>query len=267
MNKKATSHNPRSTVGTITEIYDYLRLLFARVGVPKCPEHGTDLQSQTISQMVDAILLLPDDERIMILAPIVKNRKGSHNKLLQELANEGFLRARVDGEILLLEELPELDGNKNHTIEIVVDRLKVRQDISSRLSESLETSLNMSSGLVKVSSMDVNSNLEELTFSAKFSCIHCGYSLNELEPRLFSFNNPAGACEICDGLGVKDVFDEDRVVANPELSLEDGAVYGWSKNNAYFYQMLTLVGDFYNFSISKPFNKLTEEHKKNNTLW
>jgi excinuclease ABC subunit A len=260
--QKATSHNPRSTVGTITEIYDYLRLLFARVGVPKCPDHGADLQSQTISQMVDAILLLPDDERIMILAPIVKNRKGSHNKLLQELANEGFLRARVDGEILLLEELPELDGNKNHTIEIVVDRLKVRQDISSRLSESLETSLNMSSGIAKVCSMDVNSSLEELTFSAKFSCIHCGYSLNELEPRLFSFNNPAGACETCDGLGVKDVFDEDRVVANPELSLEDGAVYGWSKNNAYFYQMLTLVGYFYNFSISKPFNELTEEHKK-----
>ena len=260
--QKATSHNPRSTVGTITEIYDYLRLLFARVGVPKCPDHGTDLQSQTISQMVDAILLLPDDERIMILAPIVKNRKGSHNKLLQELANEGFLRARVDGEILLLEELPELDGNKNHTIEIVVDRLKVRQDISSRLSESLETSLNMSSGVAKVCSMDANSSMEELAFSAKFSCIHCGYSLNELEPRLFSFNNPVGACETCDGLGVKDVFDEDRVVANPELSLEDGAVYGWSKNNAYFYQMLTLVGDFYNFSISKPFNELTEEHKK-----
>ena len=157
--QKATSHNPRSTVGTITEIYDYLRLLFARVGVPKCPEHGTDLKSQTISQMVDAILLLPDDERIMILAPIVKNRKGSHNKLLQELSNEGFLRARVDGEILLLEELPELDGNKNHTIEIVVDRLKIRQDISSRLSESLETSLKMSSGVAKVCSMNANSSL------------------------------------------------------------------------------------------------------------
>ena len=260
--QKATSHNPRSTVGTITEIYDYLRLLFARVGIPKCPEHGTDLQSQTISQMVDDILKLPEDEKIMILAPIVKNRKGSHQKLLQELANEGFLRARIDGDIIYLEELSELDGNKNHTIEIVIDRLKVRQDIASRLSESLETSLNMSSGIAVVCPMETDASFKELTFSAKFSCVHCGYSLNELEPRLFSFNNPAGACETCDGLGVKDVFDENRVVANPELSLEDGAVYGWSKNNAYFYQMLNLVGNFYNFSISVPFNELKDEHKK-----
>ena len=260
--QKATSHNPRSTVGTITEIYDYLRLLFARVGIPKCPEHGTDLQSQTNSQMVDDILKLPEDEKIMILAPIVKNRKGSHQKLLQELANEGFLRARIDGDIIYLEELSELDGNKNHTIEIVIDRLKVRQDIASRLSESLETSLNMSSGIAVVCPMETDASFKELTFSAKFSCVHCGYSLNELEPRLFSFNNPAGACETCDGLGVKDVFDENRVVANPELSLEDGAVYGWSKNNAYFYQMLNLVGNFYNFSISVPFNELKDEHKK-----
>ena len=260
--QKATSHNPRSTVGTITEIYDYLRLLFARVGIPKCPEHGTDLQSQTISQMVDDILKLPEDEKIMILAPIVKNRKGSHQKLLQELANEGFLRARIDGDIIYLEELSELDGNKNHTIEIIIDRLKVRQDIASRLSESLETSLNMSSGIAVVCPMETDASFKELTFSAKFSCVHCGYSLNELEPRLFSFNNPAGACETCDGLGVKDVFDENRVVANPELSLEDGAVYGWSKNNAYFYQMLNLVGNFYNFSISVPFNELKDEHKK-----
>ena len=260
--QKATSHNPRSTVGTITEIYDYLRLLFARVGIPKCPDHGTDLQSQTISQMVDEILKLPEDEKIMILAPIVKNRKGSHQKLLQELANEGFLRARIDGEIILLEDLSELDGNKNHTIEIVIDRLKVRQDITSRLSESLEISLNMSAGVAVVCPMETDDSFKELMFSAKFSCVHCGYSLNELEPRLFSFNNPAGACETCDGLGVKDVFDEIRVVANPELSLEDGAVYGWSKNNAYFYQMLTLVGNFYNFNISTPFNELAKKNKK-----
>jgi excinuclease ABC subunit A len=212
--------------------------------------------------MVDDILKLPEDEKIMILAPIVKNRKGSHQKLLQELANEGFLRARIDGDIIYLEELSELDGNKNHTIEIVIDRLKVRQDIASRLSESLETSLNMSSGIAVVCPMETDASFKELTFSAKFSCVHCGYSLNELEPRLFSFNNPAGACETCDGLGVKDVFDENRVVANPELSLEDGAVYGWSKNNAYFYQMLNLVGNFYNFSISVPFNELKDEHKK-----
>jgi excinuclease ABC subunit A len=212
--------------------------------------------------MVDEILTLPEGDKIMILAPIVKNRKGSHQKLLQELSHQGFLRARVDKEILYLEELTELDGNKLHTIEIVIDRLKVRQDITSRLSESLETALNMSSGIAKVIPMDNDNIWKEITFSAKFSCIHCGYSLDELEPRLFSFNNPVGACETCDGLGVKDVFDEEKVVANPELSLEDGAIYGWSKNNAYFYQMLRLVGDFYNFSIEQPFNELNEEHKK-----
>ena len=260
--QKATSHNPRSTVGTITEIYDYLRLLFARVGSPRCPEHGDDLQAQTISQMVDAILDLPEDAKIMILAPIVKNRKGSHLKLLQELSHQGFLRARVDGEVMLLEEIDELDGNKNHTIEIVIDRLKVRQDITSRLSESLETGLNMSSGIAIACPMDIDSGFKELTFSAKFSCVHCGYSLEELEPRLFSFNNPVGACETCDGLGIKDIFDEERVVANPELSLEDGAIYGWSKSNAYFYQMLSLVGNYYKFDIATPFNELSEENKK-----
>ena len=259
--QKATSHNPRSTVGTITEIYDYLRLLFARVGTPRCPEHKTALESQTISQMVDEILTLPEGDKIMILAPIVKNRKGSHQKLLQELSHQGFLRARVDSQIVYLEELTELDGNKHHTIEIVVDRLKVRQDITSRLSESLETALNMSSGIAKVVPMDTDTVWKEITFSAKFSCVDCGYSLDELEPRLFSFNNPVGACETCDGLGVKDVFDEEKVVANPELSIEDGAIYGWSKNNVYFYQMLRLVGDFYNFSIEQPFNELTDEHK------
>ncbi len=259
--QKATSHNPRSTVGTITEIYDYLRLLFARVGTPRCPEHKTALESQTVSQMVDEILVLPEGDKIMILAPIVKNRKGSHQKLLKELSNQGFLRARVDGQILYLEELTELDGNKHHTIEIVVDRLKVRQDITSRLSESLETALNMSSGVAKVIPMDADTAWKEMTFSAKFSCIYCGYSLDELEPRLFSFNNPIGACGTCDGLGVKDVFDEEKVVANPELSLEDGAIYGWSKNNAYFYQMLRLVGDYYNFSVTQPFSELKDEHK------
>ena len=259
--QKATSHNPRSTVGTITEIYDYLRLLFARVGTPRCPEHKTALESQTISQMVDEILMLPEGDKIMILAPIVKNRKGGHQKLLQELSHQGFLRARVDSQIIYLEELTELDGNKRHTIEIVIDRLKVRQDITSRLSESLETALNMSSGIAKVIPMDTDAVWKEMTFSAKFSCVHCGYSLDELEPRLFSFNNPVGACGTCDGLGVKDVFDEEKVVANPELSLEDGAIYGWSKNNAYFYQMLRLVGDFYNFSIEQPFNELKDEHK------
>ena len=260
--QKAASHNPRSTVGTTTEIYDYLRLLFARAGIPRCPEHKIPLEAQTISQMVDEITTLPDGEKIMILAPIIHNRKGSHQKLLQELSNQGYLRARVDNEIIFLEELDELDGAKYHTIEIVIDRLKVRPDITSRLSESLETALNMSSGVAKLAPMDAISDWQEMTFSSKFSCIHCGYSLNELEPRLFSFNNPVGACETCSGLGVKDIFDEEKVVANPELSLEDGAIYGWSKQNAYFFQMLMLVGTYYGFRVDQPFHKLTKEHQE-----
>ena len=260
--QKATSHNPRSTVGTTTEIYDYLRLLFARAGIPRCPEHKIPLEAQTISQMVDEIITLPDGEKIMILAPIIHNRKGSHQKLLQELSHQGYLRARVDNEIVFLEELDELDGTKHHTIEIVIDRLKVRSDITSRLSESLETALNMSSGVAKLVPMEVYSDWQEMTFSSKFSCILCGHSLNELEPRLFSFNNPVGACEACSGLGVKDVFDEEKVVANPELSLEDGAVYGWSKQNAYFFQMLMLVGVYYGFRVDQPFCELTKEHQK-----
>ncbi|WPE18338.1 excinuclease ABC subunit UvrA [Candidatus Thioglobus autotrophicus] len=260
--QKATSHNPRSTVGTITEIYDYLRLLFARAGIPKCPEHEIDLESQTISQMVDSIITLPEGEKIMLLAPIVQNRKGSHKKLLEELSHQGFLRARVDGEVLYMDEMEELNGKTNHTIEIVVDRLKVRQDIASRLSESLETALNLSSGLVKVVPMGDEATWGEMVFSAKFSCIECGYSLTELEPRLFSFNNPVGACPTCDGLGVKDMFDAQKVVANPGLSLADGAIYGWGRSNAYFYQILMLVGQYYGFDIETTYEELSDEHKK-----
>ena len=260
--QKATSHNPRSTVGTITEIYDYLRLLFARAGIPKCPEHEVDLQSQTISQMVDSIIALPEGEKIMLLAPIVQNRKGSHKKLLEELSHQGFLRARVDGEVMYMDEMEELNGKTNHTIEIVIDRLKVRKDIASRLSESLETALNLSSGLVKVLPMDDEPSWDEMVFSAKFSCIECGYSLTELEPRLFSFNNPVGACPTCDGLGVKDMFDAHKVVANPGLSLADGAIYGWGRSNAYFYQILMLVGQFYGFDIETTYEDLSDEHKK-----
>ncbi len=259
--QKATSHNPRSTVGTITEIYDYLRLLFARAGLPKCPEHKIDLVSQTISQMVDGIMALPEGEKIMLLAPVVQNRKGSHTKMLDELSHQGFLRARVDGKIVYLDDMTELDGKTHHTIEIVVDRLKVREDITSRLSESLETALNLSAGLVRVVPMDEESNQDELVFSAKFSCVECGYSLEELEPRLFSFNNPVGACPSCDGLGVKDVFDEAKVVASPDLSLADGAIYGWGRSNAYFYQILMLVGQYYGFSIDTPYELLSDEHK------
>ncbi|CAB9542329.1 Excinuclease ABC subunit A [Bathymodiolus brooksi thiotrophic gill symbiont] len=260
--QKATSHNPRSTVGTITEIYDYLRLLFARVGLPKCPKHGVDLVSQTISQMVDSIVGLPEGRKIMILAPVVQNRKGSHIKMLEELSHQGFLRARIDGEVIYLDNMDELDGKIHHTIEIVVDRLKVREDIASRLSESLETALNLSAGLVRIASLDADSIQEELVFSAKFSCTKCGYSLTELEPRLFSFNNPVGACQSCDGLGIKDIFDESKVVSNPNISLSEGAIYGWGHSNAYFYQILLLVGQHYGFSVDTPYKKLSEMHKK-----
>ncbi|MBL4763555.1 MAG: excinuclease ABC subunit UvrA [Gammaproteobacteria bacterium] len=260
--QKATSHNPRSTVGTITEIYDYLRLLFARAGLPKCPEHKINLVSQTVSQMVDSIIALPEGEKIMLLAPVVQNRKGSHTKMLNELSHQGFLRARVDGEIVYIDDMVELDGKTKHTIEIVVDRLKIRADITTRLSESLETALNLSAGLVRIASMEEDSRQDELVFSAKFSCIECGYSLEELEPRLFSFNNPVGACQSCDGLGVRDVFDKEKVVANPELSLADGAIYGWGRSNAYFYQILMLVGRHYGFSIDTAYELLSDEHKQ-----
>ncbi|SFV86333.1 Excinuclease ABC subunit A [hydrothermal vent metagenome] len=211
--------------------------------------------------MVDGIMALPEGTKIMLLAPVVQNRKGSHKKMLEELSHQGFLRARVDGEIVYLDDMSELDGKTHHTIEIVVDRLKVRKDITSRLSESLETALNLSAGLVRIASMDSETEQEELVFSAKFSCIECGYSLEELEPRLFSFNNPVGACPSCDGLGVKDVFDESKVVANPEMSLADGAIYGWGRSNAYFYQILMLVGQYYGFSIDTPYELLSDEHK------
>ncbi len=261
--QKATSHNPRSTVGTITEIYDYLRLLFARAGLPKCPKHGIDLVSQTISQMVDSIVSLPEGKKIMILAPVVQNRKGSHIKMLEELAHQGFLRARVDGEVVYLEDMQELDGKTHHTIEIVIDRLKIRADIASRLSESLETALNLSAGLVRIASIDdTDSNQQELVFSAKFSCTKCGYSLTELEPRLFSFNNPVGACQSCDGLGIKDIFDENKVVSNPSASLAEGAIYGWGRSNAYFYQILFLLGEHYGFSVDTSYEKLSDQHKK-----
>ena len=260
--QKATSHNPRSTVGTTTEIYDYLRLLFARIGSPRCPEHQIELDSQTISQMVDAVLKLPIDEKIMILAPIVQNRKGSHQKLLTELSHQGFLRARVDGEILMLDEMEDLDGKVFHTIEIVIDRLKIREDISSRLTESIETALNLSSGIVKVASMTDPASWNEKIFSAKFSCVECGYSLQEMEPRLFSFNNPVGACPACDGLGVKDIFDADKVVSHPELSLADGAIHGWGRANAYFYQLLFTLSQHYQFDIETPFEELTDQQKQ-----
>ena len=258
--QKSTSHNPRSTVGTITEIYDYLRLLFARVGEPRCPDHDVPLTAQTISQMVDKVLSLPEESKMMLLAPVVKNRKGEHVKLLDSLAAQGYIRARIDGEICDLSDPPELALQKKHTIEVVVDRFKVRSDLATRLAESFETALELSGGTAVVADMD-NPKAEELVFSANFACPHCGYSVPELEPRLFSFNNPAGACPTCDGLGVQQFFDESRVVQNESISLAGGAVKGWDRRNFYYYQMLTSLAKHYKFDIETPYENLPQKIK------
>ena len=258
--QKSTSHNPRSTVGTITEIYDYLRLLFARVGEPRCPDHDVPLTAQTISQMVDKVLSLPEESKMMLLAPVVKNRKGEHVKLLDSLAAQGYIRARVDGEICDLSDPPELALQKKHTIEVVVDRFKVRSDLATRLAESFETALELSGGTAVVVDMD-DPKAEELVFSANFACPHCGYSVPELEPRLFSFNNPAGACPTCDGLGVQQFFDESRVVQNESISLAGGAVKGWDRRNFYYYQMLTSLAKHYKFDIETPYEDLPQKIK------
>lgn len=256
--QKSTSHNPRSTVGTITEIYDYLRLLYARVGEPRCPEHKQPLAAQTVSQMVDKVLALEEGTKVMLLAPVLQNRKGEHVKLLDNLAAQGFIRARIDGEVCDLSDPPTLELHKKHTIEVVVDRLKVRPDIQLRLSESFETTLALTAGTANVAFMD-EPEREELLFSANFACAHCGYSMEELEPRLFSFNSPAGACKTCDGLGIEQFFDTKRVIANDELSLSDGAVRGWDKRNFYYFQMLKALSEHYKFSLEKPFRKLSDE--------
>ncbi|WP_049357841.1 excinuclease ABC subunit UvrA [Haemophilus parainfluenzae] len=258
--QKSTSHNPRSTVGTITEIYDYLRLLFARVGEPRCPNHDVPLTAQTISQMVDKVLSLPEESKMMLLAPVVKNRKGEHVKLLDSLAAQGYIRARIDGEICDLSDPPTLALQKKHTIEVVIDRFKVRSDLATRLAESFETALELSGGTAVVADMD-NPKAEELVFSANFACPHCGYSVPELEPRLFSFNNPAGACPTCDGLGVQQFFDESRVVQNKSISLASGAVKGWDRRNFYYYQMLTSLAKHYKFDIETPYEDLPQKIK------
>ncbi len=259
--QKSTSHNPRSTVGTITEIYDYLRLLYARVGEPRCPEHNLPLAAQTVSQMVDKVLSLEEGTKVMVLAPVLENRKGEHVKLLDNLAAQGFIRARIDGEICDLSQPPALELQKKHTIEVVVDRLKVRDDIQLRLSESFETALSLTAGTARVAFMD-EPNREELVFSANFACSHCGYSMQELEPRLFSFNNPAGACKTCEGLGIQQFFDPARVITNPELSLSGGAVRGWDKRNFYYFQMLQSLADHYGFSLNHAYQKLSAETQK-----
>ena len=255
--QKTTSHNPRSTVGTITEIYDYLRLLFARAGTPRCPTHDTLLEAQTVSQMVDQVLTLPEGSKLMLLAPVVSERKGEHHKLLQELNVQGFIRARIDGELYELDEPPELELHKKHTIEAVVDRFKVRDDLALRLAESFETALQLSGGLARIAWMD-QPEAEELVFSANFACPQCGYSIEELEPRLFSFNNPVGACPTCDGLGVEQFFDPERVVAHPHLSLAAGAVRGWDRRNAYYFQLISSLGKHYSFDVETPWEGLPD---------
>ena len=257
--QKSTSHNPRSTVGTITEIYDYLRLLFARVGEPRCPQHEAPLAAQTISQMVDQVLAMEEGSKLMLLAPVIREKKGEHLHLFDELRAQGFIRVRVDGRIYDMDDTPDLDKNKKHTIEVVVDRFKVRSDLQNRLAESFETALNLADDIAIIASMDgtpLDGDSEEITFSAKFACPHCGYSIPELEPRLFSFNNPAGACPSCDGLGVKQFFDEDKVITSEELSLAEGAIRGWDRRNVYYFQMLTALAQSLDFDMDVAFNDL-----------
>ncbi|MEZ8154347.1 excinuclease ABC subunit UvrA [Vibrio splendidus] len=256
--QKSTSHNPRSTVGTITEVYDYLRLLYARVGEPRCPEHNIPLAAQTISQMVDKVLELPEGSKMMLMAPIVKERKGEHVKTLENLAAQGFIRARIDGDTCDLSDPPTLELHKKHTIEVVVDRFKVRPDLQQRLAESFETTLELSGGIAVVGWMD-DKEQEEIVFSANFACPKCGYSMQELEPRLFSFNNPAGACGTCDGLGVQQYFDPSRVILDENLSIAEGAIKGWDQKNYYYFQMLTSLSDHYGFDLYVPFNSLPKK--------
>ncbi len=258
--QKSTSHNPRSTVGTITEIYDYLRLLFARAGDPRCPDHQITLEAQTISQMVDQVMALPEGRKLMLLAPVVEARKGEHEQLLDKLRSEGFVRARINGEVIDLDSVPKLGLRKKHTIEVVIDRFKVREDLQQRLADSFETAINLSDGIARIADMD--GKQKDIVFSARFACPVCGYSLSELEPRLFSFNNPAGACPTCDGLGIHQFFDPNRVVSQPESGLAGGAIRGWDRRSTYYFQMLTALSKHYGFDMDKPFCKLPKKIQK-----
>jgi excinuclease ABC subunit A len=254
--QKTTSHNPRSTVGTVTEIHDYLRLLFARAGTPQCPDHATVLETQTISQMVDQILALPEGRKLMVLAPVIRGRKGEHRQEMEARRAEGYVRARIDGEVIDLDPIPKLDPKRKHDIDIVIDRIKVRADIRQRLAESLETAIGLADGLVLIAPMEEG---EELRFSARYACPECGYSLEELEPRLFSFNNPYGACPTCDGLGIETYFDPDKVVLHPELGLAGGAIRGWDRRNAWSYQTLQGLSAHYGFDLESPWQDLSPE--------
>ncbi len=260
--QKSTSHNPRSTVGTITEIYDYLRLLYARAGTPRCPEHHSSLEAQTVSQMVDQVLSQPQDQRWMLLAPIVNERKGEHLQLIDDLKAQGFIRARIDGVVYDLDATPSIDPKKKHTIEVIVDRFKIRSDIAIRLAESFETALRIADGIAIAVCLDDNPNgAGQLMFSERYACPQCGYSLSELEPRIFSFNNPKGACGTCDGLGVKQHFDPELIIHNPDISLAAGAIRGWDKRNGYYYQIICSLANHYGFDPDTPFNQLPEKIK------
>ncbi|RUM91560.1 MAG: excinuclease ABC subunit UvrA [Thiomicrospira sp.] len=258
--QKSTSHNPRSTVGTVTEIYDYLRLLYARAGTPRCPTHNSDLVAQTVSQMVDHTLELPEGTKCLLIAPVVRGKKGAHQNLLDELQAQGYIRARIDGKLMELDGSIELDKKYKHDIEVVVDRFKVRPDIKQRLAESFETALHLADGIAQVVPMDEEDDFH-LLFSERFSCPQCGYSVPELEPRIFSFNNPHGACPTCDGLGVKQSFDPERVIMHPDLSLAGGAIRGWDRRHKYYYDLLKAVADYYQFDMETPWLELTEEQQ------
>ncbi|MFP3019708.1 MAG: excinuclease ABC subunit UvrA [Arsenophonus sp.] len=259
--QKSTLHNPRSTVGTITEIYDYLRLLFSRIGEPRCPDHNISLCAQTVSQMVDNVLELPKGKWIMLLAPVIKDRKGEHIKILNNLLTQGYIRARIDGEVCDLSDPPKLELHKKHTIEVIVDRFKVHSNLAQRMVESFETALELSGGTVVITDMD-NKKETELVFSSNFACPVCGYSMSELEPRLFSFNNPKGACSFCDGLGVEQFFDPDRVIQNGEISLAGGAIRGWDRRNFYYFQMILSLAKHYKFEVESKFSSLNPAIKK-----
>ncbi len=258
--QKSTSHNPRSTVGTITEIYDYLRLLYARAGEPRCPDHDLPLAAQTVSQMVDQVLALDEGSKLMLLAPVVQDRKGEHLHTLSEMRSQGFVRARIDGIVVDLDSTPELDKNKKHSIEVVVDRFKVRDDLQIRLAESFETALRLTDGIARISYMDGDG--DDIVFSSRFACPECGHSIQELEPRLFSFNNPHGACSSCDGLGNKQFFDPGKVVQDGSLTLSEGAIRGWDRRTLYYFQQLKAVAAQYEFDIDTPYDKLDKKHQK-----
>ncbi|KWS03612.1 Excinuclease ABC subunit A [Lysobacter capsici AZ78] len=259
--QKSTSHNPRSTVGTITEVYDYLRLLYARVGSPRCPDHHYPLEAQTVSQMVDQVMTLDPEQRYMLLAPVIRERKGEHAQVFEQLRAQGFVRVRVDGELYEIDAVPPLALRVKHTIEAVVDRFRPREDIKQRMAESFETALKLGDGMAQVQSLD-NAETAPLLFSSKYSCPVCDYSLPELEPRLFSFNSPVGACPTCDGLGVAEFFDPARVVVHPELSLSAGAVRGWDRRNAYYFQLIQSLAKHYKFNVDTPWQALTAAQQK-----